>query len=82
MEAAKGPEPLREPYMPRKSDIFREVKMKSHCELLNVTPEEVTEAKKNWHHHRICDHTLVEDEDCYPYSLRSCAVCGKSLGLV
>lgn len=62
--------------------IAREVKENGRCRLDDVTAEEITEAKKNWHVHRICDHSLVEDEDMWPYWARSCAVCGKALGLV
>jgi hypothetical protein len=64
--------------------IVREVKENGRSRLENVTPEEITEAKKNWHHHRVCDHSLVHDTDMWmwPYWARSCAVCGKSLGLV
>ena len=65
-----------------KGPICREIKTDGIYKLLDVTQEEITEAKKNWHHHRICDHSLIEDEDMYPYWARSCAVCGKALGLV
>ena len=65
-----------------KGPICREIKVDGIYKLLDVTQEEITEAKKNWHHHRICDHSLIEDEDLYPYWARSCAVCGKALGLV
>lgn len=82
MEAAKGVEPLQVPYKVRKGPIYREIKIGCTYQLLDVTQEEITEAKKNWHHHRVCDHSLVEDEDMYPYWARSCAICGKSLGLV
>ena len=62
--------------------IAREVRENGNIRLEDVTPEEITEAKKNWHHHRICDHSLVHDTDLYPYWARFCAVCGESLGLV
>jgi hypothetical protein len=62
--------------------IAREIKENGIFRLEDATPEEITEAKKNWHHHRVCDHTLVHDTDLYPYWARFCAICGKSLGLV
>jgi len=43
--------------------IVREVREKDSIRLEDVTPEEITEAKKNWHHHRVCDHSLVHDMD-------------------
>jgi hypothetical protein len=31
---------------------------------------------------RACDGMVWKDEDCYPYAARSCAICGRGLGMI
>jgi hypothetical protein len=61
---------------------MREVKHSCGSTLEPVSPEELTEAKRQWTHFRKCDHDIIVDEDCWPYYIRSCAICGKGLGAI
>lgn len=50
--------------------------------LQEVSPEEIIEAKRQYHLTGKCDHTLVQDEEVWCYYCRTCAVCGHGLGLL
>lgn len=56
------------------------------ADVREAKPEEVEAAKKASAKAGACachmPVRLVVDTECYPYHLRSCAVCGRSLGVV
>jgi hypothetical protein len=51
-------------------------------DVVEVPQSEVDAAKAVYSSGGGCTHEYVKDEDCWPYSIRSCLVCGAGLGLV
>lgn len=64
------------------SKVFKEVKNEVCSVLEPVTAEQLAYSRLVYILYGACDHNLIVDEDCWPYSLRSCAVCGHGLGCV
>lgn len=50
--------------------------------LLEVSEEEIDAAKINYQETGNCDHSIVFDEPCWMYDIRSCYICGEGLGTV
>ena len=48
--------------------------------LRKASEEEVEEARLKYAVKGECDHSLVIDEDCWIYNVRSCAICKTGLG--
>lgn len=50
-------------------------------EVREATEVEISQAKAAYAK-GLCSHNIVVDEDCWPYYVRSCAICGEGLGTV
>lgn len=49
---------------------------------VRVATEEEISVAKAMHEQGICPHTIVVDQEGWPYDTRSCAICGKGLGAI
>jgi len=49
-------------------------------EIVEVPDSELEQARLEYVKTGTCTHEFVQDKDCWPYTLRDCAVCGMGLG--
>lgn len=47
-----------------------------------ASEQDIQEAKEQFANTGKCDHRIVVDEDCWPYSVRSCYICNAGLGVL
>lgn len=47
-----------------------------------ASEQDVQMAKERYACTGRCDHSIVVDEDCWPYYIRSCHICNEGLGLI
>lgn len=48
--------------------------------LVEVTEQEIQQAKLNYAETGECDHQFITDKDCWICVARGCAICGAGLG--